>query len=127
MGDKIDIFKDIYNVENLSFYKIKRIIFNNKVSESYILFENKLFLVLFEDNTLFSYEIENFEISNKGNIFIDMFELNMLFDEGCPTQDVEKLEYELSINKSYKFSKILLKDGDLVTLIGLDRIRYFYL
>ena len=61
-GDKIDIFKDIYNVENLSFYKIKRIIFNNKVSESYILFENKLFLVLFEDNTLFSYEIENFEI-----------------------------------------------------------------
>lgn len=56
-----------------------------------------------------------------------MFELNMLFDEGCPTQDVEKLEYGLSINKSYKFSKILLKDGDLVTLIGLDRIRYFYL
>ena len=56
-----------------------------------------------------------------------MFEFNMLFDEGCPTQDVEKLEYELSINKSYKFSKILLKYGDLVTLIGLDRIRYFYL
>lgn len=57
----------------------------------------------------------------------DVVEFNMLFDEGCPTQDVEKLEYELSISKSYKFSKILLKDSDLVTLIGLDRIRYFYL